>query len=452
MNYQINKLIKATFLLLMLVFLTASSFGQKKDSPIMDLKIGDSIPGLSVKNLINSSKKNIKVSELYKNGLLIINFWATWCKPCIAELPLLDTLKNKFNNNLNVLSVAYEDSTIVKSFLKAHDNIHVTDLLMITNDTLFVKYFKHKYLPHNVWIDHDGVVRAITNAEEINEKNVKEFINKKETTFNIKQDKLNFDYTKTFHLGDSIFQYRSISTKYINGIPSGCASWGTHIEGMKRIFIFNYKIIDMFSLAFHRNARAAEDYNLTEIHTKDSIKFFRPEQIHNLPNRSQYKRRIDWEKEYLYCYDLTIPNNISDTLFYQYMMDDLKRMFNVSCIARNRPMVCNVVSSISGSKYSLTNYHSTHHTTSVELFKRRLTLQHATVKDLVDKILGTFKDRDIPWVDESGITFPLDLVINFDPGTPITMEVVKNRLLEYGLKVKQEVRLYPVMVLEDLNK
>jgi thiol-disulfide isomerase/thioredoxin len=390
MNKYKNQIFKKVILLCISILLSAPGFAQIKEQPIRNLKIGDTIPDLVIKGLIHSSKKSEKVSDLYKSGLLIINFWATWCVPCLHELPLLDSLKNKFPQALNVVAVAYEDSSKVYNFLKNHHEVHVNNLLLTTGDKVLIKYFEHKYLPHNIWIDQHGVIKAITSGEEITYNNIDDFLKKKVEDLNVKRDNMKFDYTQPFHLGDSIFQYRSIFTKYIEGIPSGCDTWGINQKELKRIFVFNVEVLQLFSIAYKRDPMTLTNNNLLEVTTKDSIKFFRPEQIHDLKNRGNFSKRIDWEKDHLFCYDLTVPENISDTLFFTYMLEDLKRALHVSCKTEYRPKTCYVVSNFSGSKYSLTNFHSTHDTTKINLFKNQLTLQHATIKELVNEILGKF--------------------------------------------------------------
>ena len=54
---------------------------------------------------------------------VLINFWATWCPPCVKELPLLQTLHdNRGQGGLRVLSIAQEDSAEqVRAFLAQHE-------------------------------------------------------------------------------------------------------------------------------------------------------------------------------------------------------------------------------------------------------------------------------------------------------------------------------------------
>ena len=66
---------------------------------------------------INDSEKTISSSE---NKILLLNFWATWCAPCIKEIPELIELKKKFKNNVEVyfLSVDSNVKKTVPKFLK----------------------------------------------------------------------------------------------------------------------------------------------------------------------------------------------------------------------------------------------------------------------------------------------------------------------------------------------
>ena len=56
--------------------------------------------------------------SLYKGKWVLVNFWATWCPPCLEEIPDLVNLHENRKNNLVVLGVAmsYQDPNQVKDF------------------------------------------------------------------------------------------------------------------------------------------------------------------------------------------------------------------------------------------------------------------------------------------------------------------------------------------------
>ena len=58
--------------------------------------------------------------ESFRGKLLLVNFWATWCPPCVEELPLLDFFyqENK-DKNLQVVGLAVDQPSAVRTWLQA---------------------------------------------------------------------------------------------------------------------------------------------------------------------------------------------------------------------------------------------------------------------------------------------------------------------------------------------
>ncbi|MFC2156441.1 TlpA family protein disulfide reductase [Acidobacteriota bacterium] len=66
-----------------------------KSSDLKHVKIGDPAPDYDLKD---SEGNTIKFEEL-KGSVVILNFWASWCKPCIAKFPYLKELNEKFKES-----------------------------------------------------------------------------------------------------------------------------------------------------------------------------------------------------------------------------------------------------------------------------------------------------------------------------------------------------------------
>lgn len=110
--------------------------------------------------------KEFKISEFYnENGVkfseakligkpTIINFWFTACKPCIAELPYLQKLKNTFGDKLNYLAITFDDRSKVNSFLKNYD----FDFLHITNSLEQIEDLKISGYPMTFILDKKGKI------------------------------------------------------------------------------------------------------------------------------------------------------------------------------------------------------------------------------------------------------------------------------------------------------
>ncbi|WP_299129352.1 TlpA disulfide reductase family protein [uncultured Winogradskyella sp.] len=66
----------------------------------------------------NHSSYNLKQT---KGKVILINFWATWCPPCIAEMPSLQKLFDKYGEKVEFLFVTNESPEIIKAY-KAKNN------------------------------------------------------------------------------------------------------------------------------------------------------------------------------------------------------------------------------------------------------------------------------------------------------------------------------------------
>lgn len=92
----------------------------------------------------------------YRGSVIILNFWATWCPPCKAEMPSLEALQRKYRDKgLVVIAMNdYEDPNMVKKFLKKNNY----DFLVLFDPTGRVsESYQAPFLPTTFIIDRHGV-------------------------------------------------------------------------------------------------------------------------------------------------------------------------------------------------------------------------------------------------------------------------------------------------------
>src|SRR5580704_6902141 len=94
----------------------------------------------------------------YKGHYVLLNMWATWCAPCVAELPALTKLKAAVPG-LTVLAVNLDRGQVdAAGFLKSHNAATLGSFR--DADTVFMKSFTVFAMPTTVLIDPKGNVIA----------------------------------------------------------------------------------------------------------------------------------------------------------------------------------------------------------------------------------------------------------------------------------------------------
>lgn len=437
----------------MLLTNLVTAYSQQKQQ---ELKIGDKLPDLLISGIINQQSDKINVKDLYKQGLLIIDFWGTYCVPCIHEMKFLDSLKAKHPGKFNVLMVTPEHSKVIYKFLAAPRNKDVgsSNLILATGDTLLHQLFPHRSVPHNIWIDKNGTIKAITAGNQVNEKNILNF-ESGGSKLRTKTDNKTFSVLKPFHLGDSVFTYRSIITPRIAGIGGGGTRKSAN-GATTYSFRYNASILQMYWAAYSRfNAQIR--YNLMEVHTNDSLKFFFPTQVSKTLFNARYSDYDDWAQKNTYCYALTLPKPVPDTVFRDYMFNDLERQFSFLKVKiENREIPCTVVAKDKND--ALNKSGAIDEAAKVFFEFRTLRIKNARIGDVLDFLYRTFGAKLIPdpyvvRIDPTeDICFDADLNLPVDDANPgIHPDMVIAQLNQLGFHFRKETRPYPILVIHDLD-
>lgn len=179
-----------TFLFINLAFLLAlNSSAQNAKKQI--LSIGDTVPE-SMWNLNHTVYKEGKIVnhslKPYRGKLLILDFWSTWCGPCIRSLPELDSIGKMFGDKVQVVLVTKNTNEILSKFLKNNDYAKGVKLPFILNNSILNSHFPHRSISHQIFIDSKGIVRAITGINGAKIKNIQQIVNGNPIDFPLKND------------------------------------------------------------------------------------------------------------------------------------------------------------------------------------------------------------------------------------------------------------------------
>ena len=151
-----NKMVKVILAIILLLglLITGCSSGNSTPTPNEGTHVGNLAPDFQLKNLDGQS---VSLSDLQGKPVLI-NFWATWCHPCIYEMPYLQQVYEEWSDKgLMVLAINIgESSAQVEAFMQSHDLS--LPVLLDAKQAVAQKYNIWS-IPTTFFIDKDGIIQ-----------------------------------------------------------------------------------------------------------------------------------------------------------------------------------------------------------------------------------------------------------------------------------------------------
>ncbi|MCF8451730.1 MAG: TlpA family protein disulfide reductase [Pedobacter sp.] len=421
------------FIVLAALCFFLSSLAQAQTKP---LKIGDKVPDITINNIINYKSSSAKLSD-FKGKLLILDFWATWCSPCVAMIPRLDSLQKAFGDKIAIISVTYQSEKEIKAFmsrLQAQKKA-VYHLPEVVADQTLHRLFPHQQLPHYVWINAEGIVQEITGFREVNAAAIQAVLDKSAPALKQKKD-LHIAYNKEQALlsGRNTLAkgllYHSAISPSIDGLNGGYVTMKN--EHSFRITSRNQSIPKLFKLAY--SDRAYFGNNRISLEVKD------PSLITTKATGQDF---IPWKRLHTWCYELIIPNRLEKQAF-EIMREDLNRFFSdyqAGVEYRERPCLL-LVRTDTGSNLSTSGGKP-----SAKYSALGATLRNTPLSMLVLQLNAVFMQYlPTPLIDETGYTAPVDLDLNARLGN---VSELNGELERYGLKLIEGKRNIEILVIRD---
>ena len=110
----------------------------------------------------------------FKGKVILLNFWATWCPPCIAEMPDLQKLYDQFGEKAVFLLVTDEEPEIVRAFLQKRG----FEMPIYINHSAVPEIFSTRSIPTTYLINTEGkVMIRVTGAAKWNSESTQQLMN-----------------------------------------------------------------------------------------------------------------------------------------------------------------------------------------------------------------------------------------------------------------------------------
>ena len=141
-----------SILLATLVFITASQTLLAQRA-----REGAKAPEISGVTLLNSDQETVTLASL-EGKVVILEFWATWCGPCVQTAHYLDELQTSMGDKLQIVSLSDESKSEVSTFLRRRPS---SAMVGVYEGSAVSSAYPHSAIPHGILIGPDGTVVKI---------------------------------------------------------------------------------------------------------------------------------------------------------------------------------------------------------------------------------------------------------------------------------------------------
>lgn len=166
------KMRQRTFLLLACLALAA--FTQAAGEKPRAARRGDHAPPLTWEQLLQGPEGAAAGWEALQGKAVVLEFWATWCSPCVEQIPHLNQLAETFKEKpVQFIAISDEEEPVVRKFLQARP---IRGWVGIDADRSMFDSYGAGGLPTTVLVDPEGVIAAVTYPERVNEAVLEELL------------------------------------------------------------------------------------------------------------------------------------------------------------------------------------------------------------------------------------------------------------------------------------
>lgn len=146
----------AGILLVLVGVVTTGAYVMRDE--LFPVGVGSRAPGFEARTVDGSNR--VRTLADYKGKVIVLNVWATWCKPCIYEMPSFERLHRQIaDSNLKVVAVSIDDVVGADSVYRFARGLGVTFDILLDSTHAIDRAYQVTGYPETFVIARDGTIR-----------------------------------------------------------------------------------------------------------------------------------------------------------------------------------------------------------------------------------------------------------------------------------------------------
>lgn len=410
--------------------------------------VGKPCPDFVLRRVENYKDSIVSLHDL-KGKYFILDIWSLHCSHSVKIIPEINQLQKKIKADVQffLVGVDFKTAGYTKKVFDTMKEKYKLELpVAYDNDKL--SEFDVSVVPKFIWVDSTGIIRAVTTDEHVTESNIQDFLQGRN---------LSFPNLPVKSIEDSIYSSFNFSKPFlVNGnggktenfkFRSVIADWNVKVPAASQLFLEPPTGNQMFMSAMdlkglYRVAYADTVANYPK-HPGNTYGKVWPNPVLETRDSALFTGEYFTGKR-LFAYSVVVPPEIANRATFQRIMrNDLASYFGykVKWKYEKKPYWKITVDRkareklrTKGGMPSRANFQFVDYT-----------IRNKPMNDLIVAIWGNHQEKP-PFIDESGITFNIDITI---PGLIFDFDSMRNELAKQGINLKKSRKRMKVMVISD---